>query len=502
MLRSQVGSFFRKESLTRGSFCRLFSSAAAASCVNSQELPINPAIEKFEPYARKRFLLTQLVAIVLRTLDSRFLSGISFEESVNCYGMPRSLKLFAVVIELFSSRKMNGQIQCLIGSIVDYCENAGPNLFNLIYALLTYLEAKKVGVERKVSNFLLKALVDKEQFRYARGLFYDMMMWGPAPNVYTYSIMMDLYTSGDRLYLKEANEMLSEMRTKGIQPNAVTYSSYIHGLCRSGEVGSAWEFLTVLCVKGMPCNTYCFNGVIHGFCKTGQLTEALSVFDEMKRQKGLCGVGEMDGVWGLFGDLIKRGHLPDVVLYSRIIDRSVKDLDMDEAFSLYDMMLEERIQPNKFTYSSLINGVCRKGAVPIALELFDEMRSEGVVPDRKVYTSLIAVFCRAKNLKGALQLVREMERRGVLPDAFVYTSLINGFSKMLMMDVALKLMAEMQKLGFQPSVVTYTAVILGYHKSCRSERASEMYRAMLNAGILPDFKASMLFDTSGKEKKR
>ncbi|KAF3335421.1 pentatricopeptide repeat-containing protein [Carex littledalei] len=175
---------------------------------------------------------------------------------------------------------MNRQILCLIGSMVCYCGNAGPNLFVLICqlvtqlngtmtllhayaaviryfvgscmhedALLTYLEVKKVGVEINLCNFLLKALVDKEQLRFARGIFHDMMMCVPAPNVYTYSIMIDLYTSGDRLYMKEAYEILCEMMRKGIQPNAVTYSTYIHGLCRSGQVGPAWQFLKELCVR-------------------------------------------------------------------------------------------------------------------------------------------------------------------------------------------------------------------------------------------------------------
>lgn len=94
-------------------------------------------------------------------------------------------------------------------------------------ALLTYIEAKNVGVERRLCNFLLKCLVERNQIMYARGLFDDMMSSGPSPNVYSYSVLMSMYTHGDRLCLEEAFELLREMKTKGARPNAATYGTYL-----------------------------------------------------------------------------------------------------------------------------------------------------------------------------------------------------------------------------------------------------------------------------------
>jgi pentatricopeptide repeat protein len=105
----------------------------------------------------------------------------------------------------------------LIQNIVDHCGNAGPQLDELapllvsnlrglmtllqlfvaiirIFvellmfedALLTYIEAKKVGVQLQVCNFLLKHLVERNQIKYAGSLFDDMKSSGPSPNVYSY----------------------------------------------------------------------------------------------------------------------------------------------------------------------------------------------------------------------------------------------------------------------------------------------------------------------------
>lgn len=67
--------------------------------------------------------------------------------------------------------------------------------------------------------------------------------------------------------------------------------------------------------------------------------------------------------------LIKRGYIPDVVLYSIIIDGFVKALKLQEALRLYHKMLHEGINPNLFTYTSLINGLSRDDRLPEAMEL-------------------------------------------------------------------------------------------------------------------------------------
>jgi pentatricopeptide repeat protein len=90
-------------------------------------------------------------------------------------------------------------------------------------ALLTYIEAKKVGVELRVCNFLLKSLVEKKQILHARSLFDDMKSSGPSPNVYSYSVLMSIYTHGAKLCIEEASEFLSEMETEGVRLNAATY---------------------------------------------------------------------------------------------------------------------------------------------------------------------------------------------------------------------------------------------------------------------------------------
>jgi len=85
--------------------------------------------------------------------------------------------------------------------------------------------------------------------------------------------------------------------------------------------------------------------------------------------------------------LIKRGYIPDVVLYSVIIDGFVKALKLQEALRLYHKMLHEGINPNLFTYTSLINGLSRDDRLPEAMELMRDMIGECWTEDKSPHPS-------------------------------------------------------------------------------------------------------------------
>ncbi|XP_044331119.1 putative pentatricopeptide repeat-containing protein At1g74580 isoform X1 [Triticum aestivum] len=319
---------------------RLYSVACCLKSLDHQE-PAGSFF--FSEY--KNPCLPPLITLAVRTSNWNKARKITFRECVKLYGLSRSVGLFALLMQPFLPRRIR-EIRCFIRSIVDYCGSAGPELFELAPmlvsnlggsmtllqvhatairvfvelsmfedALLTYIEAKKVGVELQLCNFLLKCLVERNQIMSARSLFDDMNTSGPSPNVYSYSVLMSAYTHGDRLCLEEAFELLCEMEMKGVKPNAVTYGTYLYGLCRTRHVSSAWNFLQMLCQRGYPRNSYCYNAVIHGFCHEDQVHKAMEVFDGMK----------------------KGGFIPDAHSYSILVDGLCKQGDL---LAGYDVLVE------------------------------------------------------------------------------------------------------------------------------------------------------------------
>lgn len=130
--------------------------------------------------------LLPLITLAVRTSNWDKARKISFGECVRLYGLSQTIGLFALLMRSFLPRRIR-EIRCFIRSIVDYCGSSGRELFELapilvsslggsmtllqVYAtiirifvelsmfedaLLTYTEAKKVGVELQLCNFLLK----------------------------------------------------------------------------------------------------------------------------------------------------------------------------------------------------------------------------------------------------------------------------------------------------------------------------------------------------------
>ncbi|XP_031263262.1 pentatricopeptide repeat-containing protein At1g12620-like [Pistacia vera] len=87
---------------------------------------------------------------------------------------------------------------------------------------------------RTIIGGLCKAgLVEK-----ARQLFLEhMIQMGVVPDIYTYSVLMNSYCLADRIAkVKDARNLVSEMRLNDAFPDSWTYSIFINGLCKNGCV--------------------------------------------------------------------------------------------------------------------------------------------------------------------------------------------------------------------------------------------------------------------------
>ena len=135
---------------------------------------------------------------------------------------------------------------------------------------------------------------------FVRWVFRELKDRSPLPNIYTYTIMMNFCCSdvGCDAGIRQAAVILGKIYRSGEKPTVVIYSTYIHGLCKVGNVEAALMLIRNLHYNNQPLNTHSFNDVIYGFCKRGEVFEALQVLEEMKSS----------------------GILPDVYSYSILIN--------------------------------------------------------------------------------------------------------------------------------------------------------------------------------------
>ncbi|KAM2469089.1 hypothetical protein PS1_010704 [Malus domestica] len=87
-----------------------------------------------------------------------------------------------------------------------------------------------------------------------------------------------LWNCGDRV---RALQMVSEMVSKGIDPDEITYNSLISCLCRDRMVNEAIGLLVDMESGGFQPTVISYNIVLLGLCKTRRIVDAIEVLAAM-----------------------------------------------------------------------------------------------------------------------------------------------------------------------------------------------------------------------------
>ena len=91
-----------------------------------------------------------------------------------------------------------------------------------------------------------------------------MTAQGLEPNERLCSMLFaDLAKSGSQLGLRRAEEMMAEMKRKGMNTSVVTWTSLISGYFRGGWDQDAWDAVDRMKRAGLPLNRVGYNIILH-----------------------------------------------------------------------------------------------------------------------------------------------------------------------------------------------------------------------------------------------
>ena len=80
--------------------------------------------------------------------------------------------------------------------------------------------------------------------------------------------------------------VMSKIIKLGFQPDIVTFSTLINGLCTVGKAAQAMEFLYDFVARGYQPNVHTYTTIINGLCKIGETTVASGLLKKM--EEGNC----------------------------------------------------------------------------------------------------------------------------------------------------------------------------------------------------------------------
>jgi pentatricopeptide repeat protein len=91
--------------------------------------------------------------------------------------------------------------------------------------------------------------------------------------------------------------------------------------------------------------------------------------------------------------------------------------NLKDARKLFSELFVQGLLPNVQIYTTIINNLCKEGLLDEALEAFRNMEGDGCPPDEFSYNVIIRGFLQYKDESRAAQLIGEMRDRGFVAEA-------------------------------------------------------------------------------------
>lgn len=139
--------------------------------------------------------------------------------------------------------------------------------------------------------------------------------------------------------------------------------------------------------------------------ETGLIPNAVSMLH------GLCQDGLVQEAMKLFSLMHEKGTIPEVIIYTAVIEGFCKAHKLDDAKRIFRKMQGNGISPNAITYGILIQGLIHKKSLDDALVFSVEMLDAGHSPNLATFTGLVDCFCREKGLEEAQNMIKMLREK-------------------------------------------------------------------------------------------
>jgi pentatricopeptide repeat protein len=430
---------------------------------------------------------------------------------------------------------------------------------NAEQALKLLRELQKSGqIDTITYNCALDICVSCKREDLARRVLNEMKSVGRV-DVVSYNIMLKL-SMAEGAPLKATDDVLREMRQRGLQPNTATYNSLLGGALAAGDFAKAWRTIDQMESSNVHVDAYSLSILFKGYkhvrrtmdhdsldkvmalikkhsvkvdevlvnvaleaCVAlrdlGRLRHALATFHSagwsLSKDASMHTYGVMikaNGLsqnlaeaWRLWNEVKVDRHLePSEQLYGQMMDVLVTSDRLEDALTLFKEMKvthSRTLDSQGFSvaYAMIIRGFAQRKNCAQALECYEEMKNNGTKASHVVHNTLIDACSRVGDMATASRLFEEMSDAECVPDLITYSTLIKGYCSSNELDHALQLFTIMQKKGIRPDAVVFNSLLDGCAKRQMPSLCEQVIRDMDKAGVVPsNHSASILIKLYGR----
>ncbi|XP_074316852.1 pentatricopeptide repeat-containing protein At3g48250, chloroplastic-like [Silene latifolia] len=215
----------------------------------------------------------------------------------------------------------------------------------------------------------------------------------------------------------EAKEIIQQMRDAGYEPDNITYSQEVFGLCSQKRFEEACNLLDQMEAEGCVPDIKTWTILIQGYCTADQVDEALNCLLKMKDKNvepdaetlevliyGFLSKNKVVGAFKfLIGMVDKYSIKPWQSTYKLMIEKLAEDGKLEEAFQLLSMMKkhDHPAYPNP-----IVEYISESGTVDDAKKLLSLLSSKKTqTPTSAAYVRVIRAFFEKGRVSEAQDLL-------------------------------------------------------------------------------------------------
>ncbi|KAJ4972179.1 hypothetical protein NE237_005278 [Protea cynaroides] len=317
-------------------------------------------------------------------------------EEMDKNSCPKDVKTWTILISQYGKAKMIGKALLVFEKMRKFISEPDERAYKLIISCLSAVGKSEVAIELykemvhkdmvvdlKLYQQLLACLSGSGNVSAVRSVGDDMIKIYQFPEHTVYSNMLKSFCISGRI--REALELIHELKSRKITVDAGSLEILVKGLCRADRIADALEIADIL-KKTNVAHGKVYEIIINGYLRRNDVSRALELFTTVKES----------------------GHLPSVTTYTEMMQHLFQSNEYQRACELYDDMLENGVEPDAVAIMGVVAGHVRHGHVSQAWEVFRNMKEKGFKITQKSYSVFIKELCRVSRADEAFKLLDEM----------------------------------------------------------------------------------------------
>jgi pentatricopeptide repeat protein len=357
---------------------------------------------------------------------------------------------------------------------------------------------QQLGYGRDALNYIkkMKQLKKQNVVRRDRGNHRRKALSGP--DDVAYRLAISACARGG--LIQEALDLLNAMEKEtGTKPDVAAYTAAIGGCVESGDYMQAFEILNDMKTKGVQPNVITYSAVISS-CASASAIADKSQRDT--RQRGVYYSQQEDALEDVQKPMRAAMKLlenmknsknkelePNIVTYNASIRACAEGLDDAKAFSLLDELLQRGLKPTIVTFGSLMTACERVSNVDGVSRVFRLMREQNIEPNEIVFGAAISCYRKAKESNRTLALLRKMIELRLYPNAATFNTVLMAQIESKNMEKAsavFKLLSSVHSKRASPNRQSYNLIIKAMAENLQPANAEHYLHRMKEDGMKPD----------------